>query len=50
MVQDRYIWLGRWKGKVPRLDVLGGQVNAGVLGTPALGLALCWKEKGRNQK
>lgn len=34
---------------MPRLDVLGGQVNTRALGILALGPALCWKEKGRNQ-
>lgn len=32
---------------MPGLDVLGGQMNTRDLETPALGPALCWKEKGR---
>ena len=45
-IQDRCIWLGRRKRKVLRLDVLGGQGNTRALGTPALGPALCSKERG----
>lgn len=43
-------YLARRKGKVPGLDVRGGQVNTGALGTPTLGSVLGWKEKGRNPK